>query len=816
MRRKIGSLGICILLILSIFTAMDILFDFTPEVSGSTLYVNTTGSGGVYTSIQEAINNANNGDTVFVYSGTYYENLVVEKTINLTGEDMNTTIIDGGGDGNVVHINASLVKLSNFTIINSGSGGREAGIKVTSGQNTIYNNTITNNYSGIYLKDHGDENNISSNTIILNEISGIKLDNVFRNSISFNDIIQNNVGIHIYSSAHYTVVSNNDIHENEMYGIYLYNSRSCSITNNSFFKNGIIIFGSMIQFWNTHSIEDNTASGKPIYYYKDMDGVTVPNDAAEVILANCTNFTISNILTPGIGPGVELGFCSNNTIINNNISFSGAFAVFLYRSFYNIIQNNIVSNGDYQAITLYESSFNNISGNYIYSNERNGIYIHDSSTFNTVYGNNISMNNENGISMHYQSSNNSIIGNHISYNNLSGISIGTSDNEINENDIFGNNEAGIRVGHWRNNIRNNNIFLNNDYGIKMETAKNCTFSFNNIIKNENGIYPSYSENNSFHHNNFIENLFHVLSHGNYINIWDDGIGEGNFWDDYFGQDDGSNGRIAQDGVGDTNLPHKSMDNYPLMNTIDTGWSIHLPPTAFFTVTPSRGVPSILFTFNASECDDFLDSTSELQVCWDFDNDYVPDTDWNSEKIIEHQFSSAGNYVVRLWVMNSRGLISNSTGGVIVQSDYDGDAIPDSEDPDDDDDGYYDIDDAFPLNPLEWLDTDSDNIGDNEDTDDDNDTHPDDVDAYPKDPEKWKKSKEAGIFESNWTIILIILIIIGIVVLLIILKKRGPGTQEKSEFTGEGPSSKETEMPPPPPEAQDFISKEDIPPPPPPE
>ena len=53
-------------------------------------------------------------------------------------------------------------------------------------------------------------------------------------------------------------------------------------------------------------------------------------------------------------------------------------------------------------------------------------------------------------------------------------------------------------------------------------------------------------------------------------------------------------------------------------------------------------------------------------------------------------------------------------------DYDGDFIPDCIDPDDDNDSYLDINDAFPLDPTEWIDTDGDAIGNNTDTDDDND------------------------------------------------------------------------------------------------
>jgi len=57
---------------------------------------------------------------------------------------------------------------------------------------------------------------------------------------------------------------------------------------------------------------------------------------------------------------------------------------------------------------------------------------------------------------------------------------------------------------------------------------------------------------------------------------------------------------------------------------------------------------------------------------------------------------------------------------LVVVDTDGDGIPDETDPDDDNDLVLDVDDAFPLDPTEWVDTDSDGVGNNADTDDDDD------------------------------------------------------------------------------------------------
>ena len=64
---------------------------------GNTLYVGGSGPNN-YTKIQDAVDNASDGDTVYVFNGTYYENVFIGRSINLIGENKDTTIIDGGGN----------------------------------------------------------------------------------------------------------------------------------------------------------------------------------------------------------------------------------------------------------------------------------------------------------------------------------------------------------------------------------------------------------------------------------------------------------------------------------------------------------------------------------------------------------------------------------------------------------------------------------------------------------------------------------------------------------------------------------------------
>jgi uncharacterized repeat protein (TIGR01451 family) len=137
--------------------------------------VNETGwwrGGGAFkasnTPIQHAVDNATAGDTICVKDGIYYENVVVDKSLTLLGADKDSTIIDGGGKGDVVYVTADYVNISNFTLRNS-SGDLHSNLKLFSSSNSkIVNNNVCNSTSGIYLKSS------CNNEIIKNNVFNIR------------------------------------------------------------------------------------------------------------------------------------------------------------------------------------------------------------------------------------------------------------------------------------------------------------------------------------------------------------------------------------------------------------------------------------------------------------------------------------------------------------------------------------------------------------------------------------------------------------------------------------------------------------------
>ncbi len=145
-------------------------FQIYEFASGKILYVGRSGEGN-YSIIQNAINISSDGDTIFVYNGIYYENIEVNKSISLIGENKDSTIISGKNLFNVITINAPWFNLTGFTIQN----GPVSGIRIESlGNCNIYQNTINYNGIGIYIIS-SINTKIYNNTISNNSIIGINI-----------------------------------------------------------------------------------------------------------------------------------------------------------------------------------------------------------------------------------------------------------------------------------------------------------------------------------------------------------------------------------------------------------------------------------------------------------------------------------------------------------------------------------------------------------------------------------------------------------------------------------------------------------------
>ncbi|MCK4902175.1 MAG: right-handed parallel beta-helix repeat-containing protein, partial [Thermoplasmatales archaeon] len=593
--------------------------------------------GADYTTIQEAIDAANPGDTIFVYGGTYYENVDVYKSINLVGEGEDICIIDGGEIGNVVNITADWVNIAGFKIVGNGC---ECGIYATADNVTIFHNHISGNVFGLCLEG------VTNSTLFMNNVTenfGVGMGKgvgIYLKSSRFVDILQNNISKN-YALRH---------SQESGIGLYLENSENINIEYNNIFEN--------------YGIDEYMFTGIGIFFSQ----------------SNHSNIRYNNIYAnyqQGSGSyggtGMAIAFSSSdyNNVSYNYIyenvgssSFTEPYTIELQASHYNEFYcNEIFENGG-DGILLNFANNNNFFKNIIKDNPGNGLYLLQGCDYNNIINNRITGNIGHGI-LNLQSKNNQILYNNISDNFEDGIHIISKNifsskyNAISYNTISKNSGNGIHItdddiiyytNSRYNNILNNEIF-ENSIGIQITSnSSNNEIRNNTIRENTNyGINISLNaSSNIMYHNKIISNGNQANDEGN--NIWNNSYPSGgNYWSDYTGSD--SDG----DGIGD--IPYEipggeNQDFYPLMVPLDV-----IPPIADFKFT----VDGVDVKFTSLSYD--KDGTIENHT-WD-----LGDGNISFEENPEHAYAEKNKtYTVILNVTDNEGLSSEISKDVTTGTD----------------------------------------------------------------------------------------------------------------------------------------------------
>ena len=264
------------------------------------MYVGGSGPGN-YTKIQDAINDSSDGDTVFVYddSSPYYENLLINKTINLIGEDKETTIIDGSGIKYVISVLANSVNITGFWIQNS--IWPYGGVDIYSTKNTIYENYISNHIFGVAVRNSN--NTISRNKIFNTDGNGIYI--MFNSNITISENIflnNNNMCIHFQET------SNSNICKNKFWN----NHGICIQTD---FGLNNIIYSNLIE---ENSIECiYLLESQYTRIYSNIINNTHDNQVIR-IQKSSGNYIYGNTISNNSGIGIEVFESSNNNSFYHN------------------------------------------------------------------------------------------------------------------------------------------------------------------------------------------------------------------------------------------------------------------------------------------------------------------------------------------------------------------------------------------------------------------------------------------------------------------------------------------------------------------
>lgn len=210
-----------------------------------------------YTTIQEAVDAAYNGDTVYVHSGLYSERVTVNKSISLVGESRESTIIDANGIRSALYVIADDVLVTELTLRGGGSFAQFSGLRTyeVSGLQVIGNRIIDNASHGIY--GFG----LKSSMITGNEILGDGSYGIYMDYHSDSNLIAENLisgalssGIYLKEGSSYNSIETNIIADNGGRGIYITSWSGCPIENtiegNSFIENGGIPYDVCYNMWD--------------------------------------------------------------------------------------------------------------------------------------------------------------------------------------------------------------------------------------------------------------------------------------------------------------------------------------------------------------------------------------------------------------------------------------------------------------------------------------------------------------------------------------------------------------------------------------
>ena len=662
-----------------------------------TIIVDINGNGN-YTSLAEAVWEADNGDLIRVYDGIYNENIKIRKELIIIGNGTSTIIIpDKNWYNAVVDVESDNVEISNLSIV---------------ANNEIRTGIGIGNYTNIKI----------SNIVINDGIDGIHISET-KNSILENVTLLNfsEEGIVCWRTNNISIL-NSTITNCSNYGMEI-TCTYLNIINTRLVDSSFIFqyFGEMD--FSSVNIDESYINGKLIKFYYQENNINIASDNT-VIAYDCSNVYSNGFDSEDRYNNLYFYYCNDVKLNNCNFGKSIHDKLFFYGT-----NNIVISNSTFNqtGMKIINSNIIKIKEN-TYDGDRSDIYFDDSSNIsirkNNFSNNDFDIGHEIGVSIEAMNGysieiidnrfENNIIGIWLveniinaNINNNTFISSGSAiyskmfNKLIIEFNVFENGTIGIRLSEGIESNMNGNRIENIMYGIDCQyssqinilnthinnsnsagmqliglnngeisnsTIENSeksislssisNFDINkNFIKNSNiGVYAYDVENSIIYNNFFIENKIQIQSTGNIKLNRPYPVG-GNYWSDYIGSDlkkGSQQDEEGSDGFGDTPYNKNNVrDTYPIF--IDT-----ILPDAV-------AGPDMTIDLGEAYHFDATDSTDDQMV-----TDFEWSFEYDGEEVVrelaefDFQFDIAGVYDCELTVSDFAGNMDTDSFTLTVE------------------------------------------------------------------------------------------------------------------------------------------------------
>ena len=241
--------------------------------------------------------------------------------------------------------NNNIFLSSNTIYSNTGNGLKaSSNINISVVENIVYNNSL----DGLEVK-FGNNVFLIGNLVYNNTFNGIGIGSGGNMDLISNTVYDNTMGINITGQSSVTTVDQNIIFNNSFSGIGLINSLNSVITNNALTNDGIYLSASAVNYYNSHSIIDNTVNNKSLLFINNEFNKSYSTVAGQIIIVESSLIDIKNHSISNVEQGLLIYYSNSITVWNNTFQSNDRYAVTIDQNSYGnvVYRNDFVNNGIY-------------------------------------------------------------------------------------------------------------------------------------------------------------------------------------------------------------------------------------------------------------------------------------------------------------------------------------------------------------------------------------------------------------------------------------------------------------------------------------